>query len=116
MGKLRENFGARIKHLRKAKGLTQEKLAEKAGLETAYLGDVERGKRNLTIDNIEKIAKGFNIEPFKLFLFQLERVDASAENRTVAKEKVLDFIENLPEKKRKALLRIVSDISHIVST
>lgn len=113
MGKLRENFGARIKQLRKAKGLTQEKLAERAGLETAYLGDVERGKRNLTIDNIEKIARGFKIEPFRLFLFQLEGVDDTVESKIGAKEKVLDYIDTLPEKKRRILLRIVSDISRI---
>lgn len=113
MGKLRENFGARIKQLRKAKGLTQEKLAERAGLETAYLGDIERGKRNLTIDNIEKIARGFKIEPFKLFLFHSGSSDTVVENKVMAKEKFLDYLENLPEKKRKILLRIVSDIAHL---
>ncbi|MBI3793528.1 MAG: helix-turn-helix transcriptional regulator [Nitrospinae bacterium] len=111
MGKLRENFGAKIKNLRKASGLTQEKLAEKSGLDAAYLGDVERGRRNLTIDNIEKVAKGLKVEPFRLFLFHLDSRDASVENKAIIKEKILDYIETLPEKKRKALLRIVSDIA-----
>ncbi len=94
-------------------GLTQEGLAEKANVDTAYLSDVERGRRNLTIDNIEKIAKGLKVEPLRLFLFHSYSRDASQEDKVIAKEKVLDFLEGLPEKKRKALLRIVSDIARL---
>ncbi len=104
MSKLRKDFGQRIKQLRKTKGLTQEKLAEKAHLEPTYLGSVERGERNLTIDNIEKIAKGFRLEPFHFFMFHL---DAVADESTVNQQKVLTLIKSLPAKKKKRILQIM---------
>ncbi len=105
MGKLRKNFGKRVRQLRKSKGLTQERLAEKARLEPTYLGAVERGERNLTIDNIEKIARGFRMEPYKFFIFQSELLTKEPD---MTKEQILDIIKTLPDKKRKKILQIVA--------
>ncbi len=49
-----------MKRLRMAKGLSQEKLAAKAGLHPNYIGSVERAERNISIDNIAKIAKALD--------------------------------------------------------
>jgi transcriptional regulator with XRE-family HTH domain len=54
-------FGYRIKELRTAKGITQEELAELSGLSRQYIGDVERGARNISLVNINKIANAFKI-------------------------------------------------------
>jgi transcriptional regulator with XRE-family HTH domain len=72
MASLRERFGKRCRDLRKAAGLTQEELARRAGLDWKYLGSIERGERNLTIDNIEKIVKGLDVAPYEPFLFHLK--------------------------------------------
>ncbi len=104
MGKLQKKFGKRIKQLRKSRGLTQESLAEKANLESTYIGAVERGERNLTIDNIEKIAKGFNIEPYKLFISQPK---VKVEEPNLTKEQILEILENIPKEKREKLLQIL---------
>lgn len=54
-------FGANIKRIRKEKGLSQEELAELADLHRTYIGAVERGERNITLINADKIAKALKI-------------------------------------------------------
>ena len=50
-------FGQRIRVLRLAAGISQEELAEKAGLHRTYIGMIERGEKNITLKNLVKIAK-----------------------------------------------------------
>lgn len=59
--KILQKFGSRLKELRSDKGITQEKLAELSGLSRQYIGDVERGTRNISLINIQKIANALNI-------------------------------------------------------
>lgn len=54
-------FAANMKRFRLEKSLTQEKLAEYAGLHTNYISSVERGERNISICNIERIARGLGV-------------------------------------------------------
>jgi transcriptional regulator with XRE-family HTH domain len=63
---LREIFRKNVKTFRKSKNLTQEQLAELCDLSTNYIGDIERNRRKVTIDTIEKIANGLNISPADL--------------------------------------------------
>lgn len=68
--KLRQ-FGQRVRDLRRKKGLSQEELADAAGLDRSYTGGVERGERNLSFLNILKIAAALGVPPSRL----LEGVD-----------------------------------------
>ncbi len=68
--KILNKVGNRIKYLRKAKWLSQEKLAERAGLHRTYVGAIERGERNITIENLEKIAEALDTPLFELFRFE----------------------------------------------
>ncbi len=54
-------FGNRVRDIRKTQGLSQEELAERAHLHNTYIGGVERGERNLSLKNIEKIARALKI-------------------------------------------------------
>lgn len=63
------NFGQRIRYLRKAKGLTQEQLAELTGFHHNYIGMIERGERNPSLVNIEIFANAFNLHLSELFNF-----------------------------------------------
>ena len=56
-----EQFGARVRELRKAKGLSQEGFAADCGLDRTYMGGIERGERNVALRNIEQIAKTLGI-------------------------------------------------------
>lgn len=65
---LYKNLGQRIEELRKQKGLTQEELAEKAGLHRAYFWDIENG-RNISIKTAYKIAKALDVDLSELLKF-----------------------------------------------
>jgi len=67
MTTLRNSVGERIRAIRKAKGLTQQQLAELSGLDDAYIGSVERGERNFSIDTLEKIVLALKIPATYLF-------------------------------------------------
>ncbi len=60
-------FGTRIKELRNAKGLSQEKFALSIDMDRTYYASVEAGKRNISINNISKIAKGLGVSLEELF-------------------------------------------------
>lgn len=65
---LYKKLGQRIKKLRKQKGLSQEELAEKAGLHRAYFWEIENG-RNISIMTAYKISKALEIDLSELFKF-----------------------------------------------
>lgn len=56
-----KHFGKRVREERQKQNLSQEKLAELAQLHRTYIGMIERGEKNITLENIEKIAKALNI-------------------------------------------------------
>jgi regulatory protein munI len=60
-------FGRKIQELRKETGLSQEKFALKIGMDRTYYASVESGKRNISLQNIKKIADGFEITITELF-------------------------------------------------
>ena len=62
-----QKFGLRIKFLRNERGISQEKFALSIDMDRTYYASVESGKRNISINNIEKIAKGFNVSLEELF-------------------------------------------------
>lgn len=61
-------FAANVKSYRSARGFSQEKLAELSGLHRTYISSLEREKRNISIENIDKIARALCVEPYLLFL------------------------------------------------
>jgi transcriptional regulator with XRE-family HTH domain len=63
-------FAMNVKHYRVVQGLSQEKLAELAGLHRTYISSLEREQRNISVDNIQKIATALQIEPYQLFMQQ----------------------------------------------
>ena len=62
-----QKFGQRIKFLRNERGISQEKFALSIDMDRTYYASVESGKRNISINNIEKIAKGSNVSLEELF-------------------------------------------------
>lgn len=62
-----EAFGEKIRKLRIERGLSQEKLASLSGLHRTYVGAIERGERNVSFRNIEKLAKTLKINLEDLF-------------------------------------------------
>lgn len=62
-----KQLGAKIKDLRLKIGLSQEKFALKINMDRTYFATVEAGKRNISLQNLDKIAKGLNITLSELF-------------------------------------------------
>jgi len=60
-------FGEKVRNLRKERGLSQEELSFRAELHRTYIGMIERAEKNITLINIEKIAKALNVEIKELF-------------------------------------------------
>lgn len=63
----RSTFGERVRQLRLAKHWSQEELAVRSGLHSTYIGGIERGERNLGLDNIIKLARALDEHPSALF-------------------------------------------------
>lgn len=65
--KIRKALGNRIRELRKAKGFSQEEFAHECDLHRTYMGDIERGERNVSLDNIAILANALGITISELF-------------------------------------------------
>lgn len=63
----RAAFGRRVRAIREAAGLSQEQLAELAGLHRTYVSSLERGQRNVGLDNIYALASALKVSPAVFF-------------------------------------------------
>ena len=77
MSDIAKTVGKRLRSYRTGQGLSQEKLAEKAGLHPTYIGQVERGEKNLTIESLEKITSALDVPMANVFEKIEERSDAA---------------------------------------
>lgn len=73
-------FSSNLRKYRTSLGLSQEAFAEKAGLHRTYISAVERGKRSISLDNIQKISDALGVETYLLFLDN-EKSSIEGENR-----------------------------------
>jgi len=67
MKDIRKSYGERLKAFRKKKGLSQEDLGFKSSLHRTYISEVERGRRNISIVNIARIAKALDLSIKEFF-------------------------------------------------
>jgi len=67
MSNINVQFGKAVRRRRKKLGWSQEKLAEHAGLRWTYIGRIERGKQNISLANVGKLARALKITPEKMF-------------------------------------------------
>ena len=63
----RQEFGLRIRRYRKRLGFSQEELADRSGLHRNYISDVERGRRNVSLDALLRLSRGLGINIRELF-------------------------------------------------
>lgn len=69
MDEVRIQFGKHLRKLRKEKKLTQEQLADKANMHFTYIGQIERGLRNPSLVNLQKLAKALRVSGGQLLPF-----------------------------------------------
>lgn len=68
-------FGTNLKKYRTQQMLSQEKLAEKCGLHRTYISDIERFKRSISLENIQRIADALGLKTYQLFIDKNESED-----------------------------------------
>ena len=66
--RVKKRFGARLRQLRKARKMSQEKVALASDLDRSYLGRIERGEINVSLVNIQRIAGALGVEAGELFV------------------------------------------------
>jgi transcriptional regulator with XRE-family HTH domain len=64
---IKRALGKRVRELRDARDWSQEQMGEASGMHWTYIGQVERGERNLTLESIQKIARAFRLKISELF-------------------------------------------------
>lgn len=69
MDDIKEKFGRHLRRLREEKRLTQEELADKAGMHFTYIGQIERGLRNPSLVNLQRLAKALKVSAGQLLPF-----------------------------------------------
>ena len=106
---IRFEIGSRIKSQRKKNNLSQEKLALLSGLNTSYIGQIERGDKNPSFEIVYKIAKALNINISSLF----ENLMISDEHKNPYPQAVYSMMLECSEEKCKKIFEIVSIISDI---
>jgi len=102
MGEILKIFGKRLRSLRRAKDMTQEQVAERAGLSLQSVGEIERGRGNPTLVNVERLSDALDVELTELF--DLGDVKMTREQ---AVQEILARLEGATEEQVRALLMMV---------
>ena len=97
-------IGQRIRNYRTQKGLSQEKLAKLAACHPTYIGQLERGEKNATLESVEKIASAMDISLSELF----DKLGKSGSNNIAAK--CYDLVASKNEAEQKQLYKMLQEM------
>ncbi|MDM5279672.1 helix-turn-helix domain-containing protein [Paenibacillus silvae] len=75
--------GARIRALRKERGYSQESLGEKGGFHFSYIGQIERGEKNVSLVNLAKIAESLDVNLIQLFAYVEEEFEVTEDEKQI---------------------------------
>ena len=103
MSELSVTIGKRIRNFRTSQKMSQEELAEKCDLHPTYIGQVERGEKNATLESISKIATGLSVSLSTLF----ENINDTATDGTNFPNEAYELIQSLPPKDQKKILYLI---------
>lgn len=109
MSELRNLLGRRIRAIRHAKGLTQQNLADTSDLDYRYIGALERGERNFSVDTLEKVLAALNVT-----LYEMIYLDAEKGNKKDARREAVDefmaITEGLTDEQIDILRRVNQEV------
>jgi len=107
MSEIVKQLGERIRVLRLERELTQEKLAEKAELNTSFIGQIERGGKKPTVETLEKIVNALDITFEELFSF--ERCVIKSKDTTIVDKIAFELNGRSPDE-QEAIYHLVKQI------
>lgn len=99
MNEITQTVGGRIRALRNQRSMTQEELAEKAMLHPTYIGQVERGEKNLTLTSLEKLISALGVSFAGLF----EDMETTSNQKSIAAQCYEIVSQKTPENQEKIL-------------
>ena len=105
MSDITKIVGQRIRNYRNQRGLSQEKLAEISGCHPTYIGQIERGEKNATIESIEKISSALEISLATLF----EKIGNEGSENDIPL-KCYELLQSKSEAEQEKLYKIISEI------
>ncbi|WP_165264045.1 helix-turn-helix transcriptional regulator [Paenibacillus sp. M-152] len=103
--------GERIRTIRKNRNYTQEQLGEKVGLPQPYIGAIERGERNISLDTLERILEALDSAPNDFFQYYKDNYLSEDER---ARESALDGLNDLLVNRSAQEIRMIQQIVHHV--
>ena len=106
LSEIAKSVGLRIRNYRTQSGYSQEKLAELSGCHPTYIGQIERGEKNATLESVEKIAKALNIPLSMLF----EKLDVSVKQEKNIPLECYEFLLSKSEAEQEKLFKILLEI------
>ncbi|MED1919447.1 helix-turn-helix transcriptional regulator, partial [Bacillus thuringiensis] len=112
MSSLRKLIGLRIKAIRKIRGLTQEDLGERAGLQYTYIGGIERGERNISLDSLDNILSALDISAVDL----LKLDDINIDQETLEKNDLLKLHKELLNQRDIEVIKMIHRITRDILT
>ena len=103
-------LGTRVRFYRKQKGLSQEKLAELCGLQPSYVGQIERGEKNITVEILYRLSQGLDVSMADL----LQDIDnpASAGNKILSE--IYNVLFQLSDGDLKRMKRLFDDVLELM--
>ena len=105
MSDIAKIIGQRIRNYRTQLGFSQEKLAELSGFHPTYIGQLERGEKNATLESIEKVSLALNISLSKLF----ENLGGTIDSNGIP-SKCYEFISSKEQNEQEKLYKILLEI------
>ncbi|MDR3312975.1 MAG: helix-turn-helix domain-containing protein [Oscillospiraceae bacterium] len=105
MSIIAKTIGERLRAYRSRAGWSQEELAERAGLHSTYIGQLERGEKNATMESMEKVALALAL-PLEVLFENIVTGDA----QNAAARACYDLVTALPEKEQTAILELLKKI------
>lgn len=108
MTTLRNFIGERIRAIRQAKGFTQQKLADLSGLDYRYIGALERGERNFSVDTLEKVLTALTISFRELTL--IDNKEGTNQTQQITVDQFIALTEGLTDEQMMILLRVSQEI------
>lgn len=108
MSEIAKRIGRRIRSYRVELGLSQEKLAEMSGCHSTYIGQIERGEKNATLESVEKISSALKVPLSKLF-DKIENVESGTESENIPLE-CYDFLLSKSKEEQEQLFKILLEL------
>ena len=106
MSEITKILGQRIRNYRTARGLSQEKLAELSGCHPTYIGQIERGEKNATVESVEKIAAALGVTLSDLF----EKLGVSDSRSNEIPLLCYELISSKTREEQEQMYRILTEI------